>query len=78
MSTSLNLPDERRFDMKSETAVVENAAPPMRRTEFRSSSRVIQRSRGMTSAKASARRIGLDWSRVSFSMTSTRFRSSAA
>ena len=57
-STSLNFPEARRFDMKSATAVAENADPATLSCPPRSSNPVIQRSLGMTPANASSSRIG--------------------
>src|SRR2546422_6365001 len=75
MSTSLNRPEARRFCMKSDTAVVENAVPLKLSVLPFSSMPVIQRSLGMLSTKASRNLSGRPWLFVSSPMTWTRWRS---
>ncbi len=54
----MTFPEARRFDMKSATAVAENADPATLICPPRSSNPVIQRSLGMTLANASTIKIG--------------------
>src|SRR6185436_18641058 len=54
MSTSLNLPEDLRFDMKSETAVVEKAVPFSFKTDSFCSRLVIHKSRGTVSMNESS------------------------
>ncbi len=76
-STSLNFPEARRFDMKSATAVAENADPVILIWPPRSSNAVTQRSLGRTVAKASTSSIFCPGALVIASITSTRLRSSS-